>query len=743
MFRQWMDAFAHDARFALRSMARTPGFTVVAVLMIALGTGANAAMFSVIDAVMLRSPFTDPERLAIVGVRTAEGRATAAMSVGQYRGLLESSTAFERVAAVAAGQRPILTGLGAPRRFNVECVTADMFPVLGSTPIAGRTFAADEDRPGGPAVVILSYEFWQREMGGAAGAVGRVVTLNGIPTTIIGIMPRRFGGPYSRNNNDGWMPAGPVLAGGSSPGCVGRANVNVFAKLKPGFSLDSAARQATDAAGIARLEDSQGKTGARLNLVSLQEQTLSELRTPLLALLGAVGLVLLIACANVANLQMERIFGRRVELAVRMALGATRARTVRQTLTENLLLAVLGGAAGVILARWALQSIVALLPGYVPHVNDIEISTRVLAVTLAVSAVAGVAVGVIPAIQGTSSGLMADLRSASRTATRGTGWIRRGLVVGQVALSLTLLVGAGLMIATFQSLRPSDPGFNATDKLTASVRLQGPAASAPAAFFGNLFERTRAIPGVRSVSGSTYVPMSGLVSIVTLRSGGTSQDVFSGIVTPNYFSDMEIPILRGRGFEERDGAGAAPVAIVNDTMARRIRPDGNALGAEVEVQYFDRRREVRQLIGILRDTRSSGSDLKARPEIYMPFAQNPVPSMNLIVRAANSGDPQIRAAIRAAAFAIDPSQVVDRIVPMQEILDARVSTPRFGAWLLGLFAGMALLLAAVGLAASIAWSVTQRTREIGVRMALGANPRHVAGLVLTQGLGLALAGVIL
>ncbi|HTM24919.1 MAG TPA: ABC transporter permease [Vicinamibacterales bacterium] len=735
-------AVTYDARFALRSMARTPAFTAVALLIIALGTGANAAMFSVVDAIMLRSPFPDPDRLAIVRVQGANGRTTSAISSAQFRSLRDHTSIFDGVAALGGGQRPILTGLGEPRRMNVECVTADMFRVLGTPPLAGRTFSADEDRPGAASAVVVSYQFWRRDFAGAADAVGRVITLNNVPTTVVGIMPRRFGGPFSRNNNDGWVPLGPTLDGQRTAGCAAAA-VNVFARLKPGATLESAARQATDSAAIARLEDWQGKTGGRLTLMSLDEQTASELRTPLLALLGAVGLVLLIACANVANLQMERLFGRRVEMAVRMALGATRARTVTQTLTENLVLFLLGAFAGIAAARWTQQLIVGLLPAYVPHANDIEVSGRVLAATLAVAVLTGLAVGLIPAVQGTSPALMNDLRASTRSSSGRGGWTRRGLVVGQVALSLTLLVGAMLMIATFRTLRPDRPGFTASDKLTANLRLQGRAASASSRVFDNVFAHVQAVPGVRSVSASTYLPMSGMVAIVSARAGSSTQDAYSGVVTPNYFAEMDIPIVQGRAFVDQDGPGAPQVAIVNEAFLRKMLFDRAALGARVDVTFFDGRTESRQIVGVLRDTRSAGGDLKARPEIYMPLAQSSVQGLNLIVRAPNPGDPRLAARIRSALYAADPTQVLDRVMPMSDMLDSTVSTSRFGAWLLGTFAAMALLLAAVGLAASIAWWVSQRTREIGVRMALGARPATVTRMFLRQGVALTLAGIAL
>jgi predicted permease len=732
-----------DIRYALRGMARSPGFTAVAILMIAIGTGANAAMFSVIDGVMLQSPFSDPDRVAIVAATSADGQRTSAISLAQYRALQASAPGFESLATIASGQRPILTGVGEPRRFSAECVSADMFRVLGASPMIGRTFTADEDRPGGPAVVVLSYQFWQRELGGAPDAVGRVLTLNDVPTTVVGIMPRRFAGPYSRNNNDGWLPAGPALDGQRTAGCVGRSSVNAFARLKEGVTFEAASQQATDAAGISRLPDWQGRTGARLALAPVEEQTFSELRSPFAALLGAVALVLLIACANVANLQMERIFGRRVELAVRMALGATRRRIVRQTLTENLLLSAAGALAGVAAAWWSVPLIVGLMPGYVPHVGDIEVSGRILAATLAVACVAGLAVGVVPALQGASAPLMDDLRASSRTSTAGASWTRRVLVVAQVALSLTLLVGASLMITTFRTLRPSAPGFSALDKLTATVRLQGAPASASGVFFDNLLARAAAIPGVHAVAGSTYLPMSGSVAAVPVRTDAETREIFSGVVTANYFAEMRIPIVRGRGFDARDRAGSAKVALVNEAFVRRMFPGSDALGRFVDIDYYDKRQGSRQIVGVLRDTRSAGSDLRARAEIYVPLAQATTPLLHVIVRADRPSDPRLAAELRSAVAALDSAQVVDRFMPLQDILDRSVSTWRLGAWLLGVFAAMALLLAAAGLAASIAWWVTQRTREIGVRVALGANATQVTSLVVRQGIALAGAGILL
>jgi predicted permease len=739
----WLDALAHDVRFALRSMARTPGFTAVAVLMIALGTGANAAMFSVIDAVMLHNPFADPERLALIYVQLPAGRTTAALSIEQYRSLTQSAPAFAAIGALGGGTRPTIAGLGEPHKLNVECVTAGTFHVLGTPPLLGRTFSADEDRPGGPAAVVLSYPFWQREFGGSADAIGRTMILNDVPTTIVGVMPRRFLGPLSRNTNDGWMPLGPTLGGRATAGCAARSSVNAFAKVQPGLTLAGAAALAHDTAGIGRLPAPDGRTGSQLVLEPLTEHVVSDYRTPLFALLGAVGLVLLIACANVANLQLERVCGRRQELAVRVALGATRGRVVRQALIENLLLWVTGAAAGVLFAGWTLQFLVGLMPGYVPHLYEIAINVRVLAATFAVACATGLAVGLVPALQAVSPALVNDLRTSSRSSTTGGAWARRVLVVAQIALSLTLLVGATLMVRTFMTLRPADPGFTFRDKFTGMIRLPGTVAAGAAqqAFFNDVFDRIRAIPGVAGVSGSTYLPMSGNIGIAAVDVGGQKADVWSGVVTATYFAEMAIPITRGRAFDDRDRSGASPVAIVNEAMVRKFWPAGDPVGAMLQVKSIDGRTEARQVVGVLRDARSDGGDTRARPELYTPYAQTPVAYLNVIVRTANPADPRLHSAVKTAVAAVDRTQVLDRVSTFDETIGARLSTWRFGAWLLGIFAGMAVVLAAVGLAASIGWWVAQRTREIGVRMALGAHPAQVTRLFLRQGLGLTVIGV--
>ena len=429
------------------------------------------------------------------------------------------------------------------------------------------------------------------------------------------------------------------------------------------YGFDTAAVQATASAGIERIPGWQGKLGGKLSLISLDEQTLYELRTPLLTLLGAVGLVLLIACANVANLQLERVFGRRQELAIRLALGATRGRLVRQTLTENLVLYLFGAASGCLLAFWTLHLIVALMPGNIPHLHEVEVNGRILAATLIVAGLAGMGVGLFPALQATSPSLIDDLRTSSRTSTPGGQWTRQILVAGQIGLSLVLLVGAALMVRTFLTLRPSDPGFSARDKATAFVRLQGPAAAAPRAFFDSLFERLRGAPGVLAVSGSTYVPMSGNVGLATVAVGDKPIEVYSGAVTSNYFAEMAIPITRGRSFDERDTPGSAPVAIVNEALVRKVWPGGDALGAIVPMQGIDGRTESRQIVGILRDTRSSGGDTRARAELVRAGRAEPA-------AAAEHHHPRGKPARRSRACGAPRGDRRDRLCAIRRSLHA-------------------------------------------------------------------------
>jgi putative ABC transport system permease protein len=725
-----------DLRFGLRMMARNRGLTTVALVTLALGTGANAAMFSVIDAVLLHVPFADPSRIAKIEVKLSN-RATSLVSLDDFHALQADSDVFAAVAGFSGGQ-PMLTGLGDTRRITLECVSADMFAVLGVSPMLGRAFDASEDRPGGAPVVVVSYNFWRRELGNSADAVGRTLTLDGTSATIVGVMPRGFDGPLSRRLVDGWAPLGPGIDRPSPLGCRPlRGSVNAFARLRAGLTLDQAR---------IRLNTLHG---GRIGLVSINDQTFSEIRAPFLALLGAVGFVLLIACANVANLLLERALARRREMAVRLALGAAPGRIVRQMLTESVLLSVAGALAGLIAARSTLSLIVSLVPLYVPRLAEVQLNGRVLAVTLLVACAAGVLVGLMPALQAAAPDVVVALKDSATTTIRSRHWTRRVLVVGELALSVSLLVGAALMIGTFLRLRPSHPGFDFSNKLAASIRLSGPQyQSTPrqAAFFDDLVQRLRVLPGVLAVSGTSYVPLSGSVSDVGFSIVGRPETqegprrVWNPIVTPDYLRDMRIPITRGRAFEATDTAAAPAVAIVSEAMARQFWPNGGELGARIAVGEPDRS-VVRRLIGVAADVRAFGGDTRTRAELYVPFAQTPIPFLKVIVHTAGTPSPEVIRGIPAQVAAIDPGQVVDRIETMEDLVSRSVATSRFGAWMLGIFAAMAVALAAVGLGAAIAWAVAQRTREIGVRVALGATAGDVVGLILRQAVPVTVIGV--
>jgi putative ABC transport system permease protein len=562
-------------------------------------------------------------------------------------------------------------------------------------------------------------------------------------------MPRGFSGALQRNQLDGWIPLGPTLAGAQPTPCLTRGTVNAFARADP----DVSQAQLTAALSAAASFDSGGAAATHSPLVGLtpiEEEDTGDLRTPFLVLVGAVVCVLFIACANVANLLVERALGRRREWAMRLALGASSGRVFRQGLTEAVLLSMTGGACGLALAYATLGLVVRVIPLGVQHVNEIAINTRVLIATLGVAVVSGLAIGVLPSWQVFSKDVSASLKDGAGGATRaGRTWVRQALVAAELALSLVLLIGAALMLRTFATLRPSEPGFKAERKTVATLSLGDDYKDEARrrGFAKDLVARVAAIPGVAGVSLTTYVPMSGMVGLAAVRRvdepGASSRNAWSGSVTSNYFDEMAIPILRGRALTPADAEGAPCVALVNETMAKRFWPTGDAIGAEI-ITDIGEAPVRRTVVGIVHDIRSVGADTRTRPEVYWPYAQDPQTRFNLIIRTAgpsDSSDAALERAVGRAVAAIDPRQVVARYEPLGAVLDRGMAWPRFGLSLLGTFAALAIGLAAVGLASAIGWLVTQRTREIGVRVALGASRRQVLTPLVKQGLMLAVTGV--
>jgi putative ABC transport system permease protein len=721
--REHLDVLRQDVAYALRLMRRTPGFTAIAILMLALGTGVNVAMFSVIDAVMLRSPFVDPQRLAYV--RSVDQQDETPLVTADQLPRLESLPMVERVGWLGGGTH-VLTGVGDAVDLKIECVSASMFDVLGRTPTLGRTMLPDEDRPGAPPAIVLSHVLWQR-LGGSPSILGRRLTINHTPVTIVGVMPRGYYGAQARPDTDGWMPYARPVQDDANSGCRARSEMTVVARLALGITRDAANR-----------------AGSPFRFEVLESVWMDTVRRPLEVLAAAVGCVLLVACLNVGGLQIERTLMRQRELAVRLALGAGRGRIARQLLTESVLFAAIGATAGVTAATLSLRALVAIMPPTLPYLDEISVNGRALGMAVAIGGVAGLLCGLFPVFTTRTITARHGLGSARTTHAR-SGRARATLVVSQVALSLVVLVAAGLMIRTFVTLRPTSPGFDPDHKLWQPARLRGATPERNARFFEHLFERLGAVSAIRAVAGTTYVPMIGVSLSAHLPLDGARRRVLSNSVTPNYFEVLRIPFRAGRPFLPADTLGAEPVVIVNETLARRIDPSGQIIGRRVQMDLAEMGvpgpAVARTVVGIVADARSNGHDLRSASVAFLPFAQTPGARMTLLIDYQPGRSAEAAAAVRDAIRAFEPGFVFAPASELRQMIDDQVATPRLGAALLALFAGLAVLLAAVGLATTLGAWVTQRSREIGVRVALGASTADVARVVGGQGLAMTVAGI--
>ena len=715
-----------DVRDALRTMRRAPGFTALALLMLALGTGVNVAMFSIIDAVMLRSPFVDRERIATVLVASPSESGgptwSAAVPLATFEEL-RVSPVIDAVTGMGSG-RHLLTGPGEPRRADFDCVTAAMFRVLGTPPQYGRVFTAADDRPGAAPTIVLSDRF-ARQIGDPPALVGTTIAVNRTPVTIVGIMPRSFGGPYSSTRTEGWLPLQVSLVSGDYAGCRGLSqNVMAFARVRGDLTLTEAERALPG-----------------IRLLSSAEQTYGDHRTALLVLAAAVVCVLLIACLNVGGLQLERALARRRELAVRVALGASRARLVRHALTENLVLALTGATVAVVATWLSIDAIVSILLGNLVYRDEITINTRAVAAAIGVAAAAALVAGLIPALFVRNAAPAVDLGASNRGATSRGGATRSLFVVVEITLSVVVLIAAGLMIRTFATLRPSQPGFDPRGTLTTRITLEGAAKEAPERLFRRLFDRLGEIPGVRGVEGTTYLPLSGTTTRVVLAHDGREYRVNAPLVTPGYFDLMSIPIVAGRGFTPADSDAGPRVAVVNEALAARLAPGGNAVGLRVRAQWPREPARDVEIVGVIGNTRSMRSTLTAWEEFTAPYAQRPQPFLNAMIRSDRARDPELAGEIRTAIRAVLPDLPQEPLRNYAAEVDDAAATPRFGAWLLGVFAALAVTLSAIGLMTTMGWWVRQRTRELGVRVALGASRSQILRLVLRQGVAIGVTGI--
>ena len=743
-----MDVLLRDLRFALRQLRRAPVFTGAAVACLALGIGANTAIFTVINAVLVRPlPYPDPERLVMVWSSSeSRHRERNTVSPGDFQDWRAENQVFERMAGLY-DTRMNLSGDAEPVEVPVEYATAELFPLLGLTPVVGRTYTAAEDAPGGPPVALVSYGLWQRRFGGARSVVGRTISLDGKPYTIIGVLPAAAGVAGRPVTPDLWIPFAidPALDYRVSAGRFMLA----LGRLKPGVTRDQA--QAAVATIARRLEDAHPdfNRGWSVNLRPLGDEVTGPVRRPLLVLAAVVVAVLLIACANVANLQLAQATGRRREIAVRAALGASRSRVVRQFLSESLLLAVAGGVAGVLLALWLTDALAARAAASIPRLGDVRIDGMTLAFTVALSAVAGVLFGVMPAVQAARTDLHESLKEGARGLSTGGARTRSVLVAAQVALSLMLLVGAGLLLKSFARLQQVDLGFEPDHVLTARVTLPSARYEKPeqqAAFFEALLRDLRSLPGVRAAGAIDWLPLSGLRSATRFwledrpaptPSERPGTDVRA--VEPGYFQAMGIRLLDGRLLGAPDGPGQPRTVVVSQSFVRQYMSDEEPLGRRMVMPWGDTL--VATIVGVVADVKHTGVDSAASPTTYWPLAQFPSTFMNLVIRT--TGDPgTLSSAVVARVHALDPELAVADVKPLDAYLGDSLARRRFSMTLLAGFAALALVLTAVGLYGVMAYTVVLQTRELGIRLALGASRETVLRGVLWRGLALVAIGIV-
>jgi putative ABC transport system permease protein len=717
-------------------------FTCVAVLALGLGIGANTAIFSVINAVVLRPlPYADPEQLVTILHHEAKPLAPA-----NYLDLAAQSKNFTAIAA-AQWWEPNLTGREHPEHLRGLQLTAQMFQVLGVGPVLGRTFNADEDQPGHDRVVVLSHRLWQRRFGGDAAVVGQQVTFDGESYTIIGVMPPDFQfAPFWATRAELWAPLNLTPRADNRRG----QSLRVFARLKPG--TNRAMAQAEVATIFSRLEQEHAEANKGLSLAveSLHEQVVGKTRPALMILLGAVSFVLLIACANVANLMLARATSRQKEIALRTALGASSTRIARQLLTESVVIALLGGAFGLLLSIAGMKALLALGPASLPRLQTISLDLPAIAVTFGLSVITGVLFGLAPVLQTRKWNWYQALKESTRGSSAGRGRVnaRRLLVISEVALALMLLVGGGLMVRSFAHLQAVNPGFTPHSLLTMTVSLAGSAHStAPkrVAFFNELLQRIDSLPGVQSASAINHLPLSGDVWTVPFTvegrpapGPGERQGAVYRITRPDYFQTMGATLLKGRDFTAHDDETTQPVVIINELFANRQWPNEDPLGKRIRVADDS---ELREIVGVVKALKQDQWTAEPNLEMYLPHLQAPAPrGLTLVVRS--SGDPlALVGAIENQVWSIDKNLPVSEIRTMEEVIAGSIEQQRFSLFLLGLFAFVALVLALVGIYGVMSESVTARTHEIGIRMALGARAVDVLRMVLQQGMTLAIIGI--